>query len=90
MTYIWWGHQNIQHYWIKVIDLIKLITGIEIRNNPFSLLLFMIFISAHALKSSLVSFLIIAAKTIIPRLWRSPQPPSVTDWFIEIFSVWKS
>lgn len=76
----------LQPFWTKVIDLIKDITVIEIRNDP-SCLLFMILIPAHALEDCLVSFLLIAAKTIILGLWRSTHPLSITEWFKEILHL---
>lgn len=38
LTHIWWGCPQIQIFWSKVTDLIKLITGIELENDPASLL----------------------------------------------------
>lgn len=36
---------------------------------------------------SLITFLLTAAKTVIPQLWRSPAAPLLTDWFKEIFHL---
>lgn len=68
MTHVWWDCPAIQPFWTKVIDVIHNITGLNLSNDPASLLLFMIPLSISALRSSLVSFLLTAAKIIMPRL----------------------
>lgn len=84
MTHIWWGCPVLQPFWIKVIDVIQKITGIQLANDPASLLLFMIPLPTSAVRRSLLSFLLTAAKLVIPRLWKSQQPPTLTSWFTEI------
>lgn len=84
MTRIWWGCSRIQPFWIKVLDQIYCITGVKIDKDPVPLLLFMILLPAYVLKRGLVSFLSVAVKNVIPRLWKSPQTPAITDWVKEV------
>lgn len=85
MTHIWWGCPRIQSFWVAVLDIIHRITGIRIENEPMSLLLSMLPLPNYVLKPGLISFLLIAAKTVIPRLWKSTQTPTIADWYKEIF-----
>lgn len=80
MTHIWRGCLRVQPFWTKV-------TGVKFKNDPTSLLLFMIPNPTYMLKRNLITFLLKAVKTIIFRLWRSPQISTVTDRFKEIFSL---
>lgn len=85
MSHIWWGCPRIQSFWVTVIDLIHRITGIGVENEPTSLLLFMLPLPIYVLKHGLISFLLIAAKAVIPRLWKSPQAPTIAEWYKEVF-----
>lgn len=87
MTHIWWSCPRIQPFWITVIDLIYRITRLKLNNKLSPLLLFMIPPPIYVVKNSLVSFLMIAAKMVIPRLWKTPVAPAITDWFKEVFYI---
>lgn len=58
MTHIWWGCPVIQPFWTKVIDVVQKITGIKLASDPAPLLLFMIPLSAYAIRQSLIAFLL--------------------------------
>lgn len=82
MTHIWWELPHIQPFWSKGVELIKLITGIEIRNDSTSLLLYIIPIPIRVLKGNLFPFLLIAGK------WQSSDSTTTHDHFFN--NVWRN
>lgn len=83
IAHIWWDCTILQPFWQEVHCLIVRITTYTPDFTPAQYLLHHTSIPYSACKKSLTLHLINAAKQCLPLHWKSPNPPTIADWYPE-------
>lgn len=73
-----------QPHWERIIDNIYQITGEHVRKEPWICLFHDTDKRVAQYKNTLVPHLLNAAKSLIPRVWRTPDAPSMKEWIVKI------
>lgn len=89
MMHIWWECSHIRNFWDEVCSRIHAITETELELSPECCLLHVSNYSLSRYKKSVVRHMLNAAKTIIPRHWKSTHTPTLAEWFSEIDSLYR-
>lgn len=84
MLHIWWDCPLILPFWENIFSLYNSLTGSDVSASPSSGLLSMLSGPISGLKKGLLKHFLIAARTVIPRHWKSATPPSLTEWASEL------
>lgn len=84
MSHIWWDCRELRSFWQGVLSTIREVTGTQVPETAEATLLYMFSMPIHTYKRSLLRHLLQAAKTVIPRKWKTTDPPTVEDWHEEI------
>lgn len=83
MFHIWWDCPLIEPFWHSVnTEYNKIESSLVL--TPKMVLLSMLPGSLKAVKRGLLRHCLVAARTVIPRHWRSPTPPSLAKWLVEM------
>lgn len=87
LLHIWWDCPAISAFWTKVFHLSSQITTLQLDFSPAQALLHHSSLPMKSYHKSLALHLINAAKLCIPVLWRSPNPPTIADWFKRVNKI---
>lgn len=87
MLHIWWDCPPLLAFWNSIYALYNNLTGSNISVSPTSGLLTMLPGPISALKKGLLKHFLTAARTIIPRHWKSTTLPSRAEWLAELNSL---
>lgn len=81
MGHIWWSCPKIKIFWKRTLALIKIITNIEVAEDPWVVLFHGWEGDTKKYKQTLIPFLLNAAKRLIPRGWQRKESPETWEWF---------
>ncbi|XP_040197491.1 olfactory receptor 5I1-like [Rana temporaria] len=84
MAHLWWLCPQIQSYWDTILTQIKVITGEEIKKDPWVVLFHGSLEGVKKYKQSLLPHLLNAAKRLIPKKWQEKESPHVWNWIDEV------
>lgn len=87
LLHIWWQCPSIASFRTDVRSLIATITGVRLDLSPATFLLYHFGPNLKISKSSLILHSINAAKTRIPRKWKSTMAPTLREWLHRVDSV---
>ena len=83
-AHLWWYCPNIRPYWVSVLNCMKEIQGFETPNDPGVVLLHCTDRPVGPYKKSLTPHFLNAAKSLIPRYWKSNIIPTLRQWLEEV------
>lgn len=89
MLHIWWECSHIRNFWDEVCAQIHAITETELEFSPECCLLHLSNYSLSRYKKSVVRHMLNAAKTIIPRHWKSTHTLKLTEWLSQVDSLYR-
>uniref|UniRef100_A0A8C5MA17 Reverse transcriptase domain-containing protein n=1 Tax=Leptobrachium leishanense TaxID=445787 RepID=A0A8C5MA17_9ANUR len=78
--HIWWSCPPLMGFWRKIHDAILRVTGVDLSLSPACFLLFHIALPLKNLKRSVLMSMLLAARSLIPILWRTDRTPSIEEW----------
>lgn len=84
LMHIWWDCPRIRGYWSQISSTINQITNTKIPCKPE---IFLLHAHPTASKNTLLTHLINAARTILPRKWRSQEPPTLQEWLLQVAHI---
>lgn len=84
LLHIWWTCPKIQLFWKEVHRIITQVTTYTLDYTPEQFLLHHSTIPTRSYLCSLAMHMVNAAKMCIPCKWRSPDPPTIADWYKRI------
>ncbi|OCT75715.1 hypothetical protein XELAEV_18030902mg [Xenopus laevis] len=80
---------EIQKFWTIILDICSKELQLQIFRDPAVILLHHNEHSVASYKRSLTRYALNAAKLLIPRKWKSPQIPTLTEWIMEMEDIRK-
>lgn len=83
-AHLWWECTKVQPYWERILAATYQITGEQIQKNPWDCIFHDTRKAAPQYTNTLVPFLLSAAKSLIPSLWRSQEVLSLKDWVARV------
>lgn len=84
MLHVWWECPLLLVFWESVYALYNHVTGSRLTVSPASGLLNILPGPLSTLKKGLLKHFLTAARTVIPRHWKSTTPPSRAEWLAEL------
>lgn len=81
---IWWECPPVRRFWQKILDLYCRLMATSITPPPEVTLLSMILGPLKSIKKDVLRHFLAAARTVLPRHWKSTNMPSLGEWAIEV------
>uniref|UniRef100_A0A8C5LZP1 Reverse transcriptase domain-containing protein n=1 Tax=Leptobrachium leishanense TaxID=445787 RepID=A0A8C5LZP1_9ANUR len=78
--HIWWACPPLLEFWRTVHGAILRVTGVDLSLSPACFLLFHIALPLKTLKRSVLMSMLLAARSLVPVLWRTDRIPSTREW----------
>uniref|UniRef100_A0A803J808 Reverse transcriptase domain-containing protein n=1 Tax=Xenopus tropicalis TaxID=8364 RepID=A0A803J808_XENTR len=85
--HIWWKCLVLIPFWEQIFKVINSCTGLDLKPDPLIGILSILPGSVTKYKRSLLGFCLGAARTVIPRHWKSTIPPTINEWVKEMGNV---
>ena len=89
MAHLLWLCPKIQTYWDIILSQIKVITGEELKKDPWVVLFHCSQEGVKKYKQSLIPHLLNAAKRLIPKKWQATESPHVWNWIDEVEETYR-
>lgn len=87
MAHIWWLCPEMKRFWGEVRKFIKVITNLDVPNDPWICLFHMSDMPTKTYLRTLLPHLIDAAKSLIPKYWQRKERPKMREWFNKINEI---
>lgn len=84
MLHVLWDCPMLLPFWGNIFALYNSLTGSNVPVSPSSGLLSTLPGPISSLKKGLLKHFLTAARTVIPRHWKSSIPPSLEEWTVEL------
>lgn len=84
LLHIWWECPPVMAFWNSVLAVYNLLEGEHIMNNPQVTLLSILPGTESIKNKDPLKFLLMAARVVIPRYWKTSDIPSMREWYTEV------
>ena len=85
-AHMFWSCASLNTFWTDIFATLTELTGMPIEPNPMTALFGISEVPMSRTQADLIAFVTLLARRLILMKWKSPTPPSHTQWIRDIFN----